>query len=127
MISDKEAKYPTIDTQWTLLMAFIVLSLVLALKRVYQRRNATIAKEKEEQAVDAAAQSQSRHSRQSSRCEQISKEEYNYQSSVVTRNEIMKLVHSEDYKDHMQAKGGELENWNWQANDRKNGIYPLQE
>lgn len=101
MISDKEVQHPTIDWQWSLLISVLILTLVLAFKRTYQRRVAANTEEAEEQAPARDALLQVRHSRQSSRCDQISKEEFNYQSSVVTRNEIMKLVHSDDYKEHV--------------------------
>lgn len=57
-------------------------------------------------------------------CHKISREEYDYQANVITKQEIAKLVQSEAYKKAMESKGLKVEEWNWQVMDRMNGIYP---
>jgi len=44
---------------------------------------------------------------------------------VVTRNEVTKLVNSNDYKDITKVLGSEVENYNWQLSERKQGRLPV--
>ena len=91
-----------------LLLSVLVLSFVLALKRVFNKRSSLDADSNEidevkESALDDVSSMnynnsmrhlRNSHSRVASTCEQISKEEYEYQSNVVTKQEIHKLVQS---------------------------------
>ena len=44
-----------------------------------------------------------------------------------TREQIRKLVTSETYEKIMGAKGNDLAKWNWQLNDKQDGIFPTNE
>lgn len=60
-------------------------------------------------------------------CERISEEEFEYHSRVTTRQEIRKLATSEAYEQHAAARGNDLAQWNWQARDKQDGIFPPNE
>jgi hypothetical protein len=55
-------------------------------------------------------------------CDRIYKEEFEYQSTFITKHEINKLINSKQYERAVRVKGAELEQWNWQASDRKSGV-----
>jgi len=46
-------------------------------------------------------------------CEKISEEEYDFQSRVLTKQEIRRLVNSDVYKRLLEVKGNDPANWNW--------------
>lgn len=60
-------------------------------------------------------------------CERITEEEFDYQTSVTTRKEILKLVQSDAYKRAMRQKGSDAAAWNWQLYDKAQGIFPNEE
>ncbi len=57
-------------------------------------------------------------------CERITPEEFEYQSMVLTKREVNKLVNSDGYQLFAQIKGNNPADWNWQIRDRQLGIYP---
>jgi hypothetical protein len=62
--------------------------------------------------------------KESASCEKVSAEEFELQGSVTTRREIRRLVGSAAYREALERKGREPEQWNWQAYDRKQGLVP---
>ena len=60
-------------------------------------------------------------------CERITEEEFDYQSTMTSKKEILKLVNSQDYQRMMREKGANIAAWNWQAYDRAQGILPNEE
>ena len=46
-------------------------------------------------------------------CEKISEEEYDFQSRVLTKQEIRRLVNSDVYKRLLEVNGNDPANWNW--------------
>ena len=59
--------------------------------------------------------------------EKITEEEYDFQSRVLTKQEIRHLVNSDAYKRLMEAKGNDPVNWNWQLHDKSQGFFPMTE
>jgi len=57
--------------------------------------------------------------------EKISAEEYEHQARVTTRQEIRKLITSEQYQRLMAAKGSDPSKWNWQIHDKQEGFFPV--
>ena len=94
-----------------LLIFFIALSillLVIALKKVLEKytlkRDSSI---KEEVIPESKLY-----------CEKISRDEFDYQSEMLTRGEIQKLVSSDGYHKIAQSTGNDLTKWNWQAYEK---------
>ncbi|CDW90147.1 UNKNOWN [Stylonychia lemnae] len=108
-----------------LILSILILSAVLAIKRVQNKRQIPQVDESSEEVENVLIQRQMES--QSIFCEQISLEEYNYQASFGTKKEILKLVQSDQYREAMIEKGNNIEKWNWQAQDRAEGIYPSDE
>ena len=46
-------------------------------------------------------------------CERITPEEFEYQSMVLTKREVNKLVNSDGYQLFAQIKGNNPADWNW--------------
>jgi len=115
----EEAGESLVDPAHVFLVACLVLSLVLAVKRARARRGKAWP-QPEAGEVGMVLRS----GRQLGPCERISHGEFSHQSEHVTRQEVRRLVQSSDYKQAMRSKGAEPEKWNWQASDRKLGIIP---
>ena len=81
-----------IDNKWIFVFAVLFVTFLIAAKRVYDRRREQRLIESQEENSGA----QVAEGREV--CEKISQEQYDYQSSVLTRQEIHKLVNSEAYK-----------------------------
>lgn len=60
-------------------------------------------------------------------CEKISEEDYDFQSRVLTKQEIRRLVNSDTYKRLLEVKGKDPANWNWQIQDKAQGFFPMDE
>lgn len=95
MRSDPEDLESPIDAYYVFVFSLLVLSFVLALKRVLERRRLeSIAKGEIED--DLASEEDHRNLRSNdilrTSCEKISNEEYEYQKDNLTRSEINKLV-----------------------------------
>lgn len=116
------------NTAWAFGAALLILGLVLAFKRVYQRRQ---VEEKEARIQKQEQQEYERNfhrvhkiERPTNACEKITEQEFDYQQNVTTKREIAKLVNSQAYKDAMAKKGQNQSAWNWQSYDRDQGIIP---
>lgn len=105
------------NTAWAFGAALLILALVLAFKRVYQRRQ---VEEKEARIQKQEQQEYERNfhrvhkiERPTNACEKITEQEFDYQQNVTTKREIAKLVNSQAYKDAMAKKGQNQSAWNW--------------
>lgn len=114
---DSADKKSPVDNLWIFVLAVVIISFLISAKRVYQRRQDAKQRIREEN-------KQINTSNGVEICEKVSLEEYDYQSTVLTRQEVNKLINSEAYKQAFKAKGANIEEWNWQAKDRSNGILP---
>lgn len=115
---NREDEASPVDNLWIFLLAVTIITLLLAVKRVYDRRN-------QARAILIAEDSGIQAAEGKEVCEKISQEEYDYQTSVLTKQEITKLVNSAAYKKMVQEKGSCIEDWNWQAKERSMGILPV--
>eukprot|EP00347_Sterkiella_histriomuscorum_P004707 403359416 len=122
------AQTQEMPSYWVLAISLVILTLVIAFKRVYQRKQKL--NEEAQKKVIEQAEYEDLFSRKLSlrkpvnACEKINEEEFNYQANVTTRREITKLVNSQEYKDALIKKGQNQSSWNWQAYDRDQGIIP---
>lgn len=130
MKSDPDDEEAPVDAYYVFVISLLVLSFVLALRKVLaKRRQEAIASGDIVQEDNLVIDDYHTHLRSydtiaNNACEKISNEEYEYQKDNLTRSEIHKLVQSDAYLKAMRSKGKEPENWNWQAYDRKQGILP---
>jgi hypothetical protein len=53
--------------------------------------------------------------------EQITPEEFDRQKLDYTEQQVAALQASQEYKKMLRQKGKKVEQWNWQAKERKNG------
>lgn len=60
-------------------------------------------------------------------CERITQEEFEYQTKVLSKQNIRQLVTSEAYERLMAVKGNDPANWNWQLHDKQEGYFPTNE
>lgn len=109
-----------IDNLWVFALAVLIITFLFSAKRVYDRRSQASLANKEDRSVIKAAEGREI-------CQKISQEEYGFQSTIVTRQEIHRLINSDAYKRTVQTKGSNLEEWNWQAKERQMGILPKTE
>lgn len=117
LVADDVNEDILIDAKWVLLCSLLILSVVITVKRIETNK----AKEEAlEQAEDEPAAIIPRNHA----CERISQEEFEYETAVTSRKEIVKLVNSEEYKAAMKEKGADLSLWNWQVYDKAQGIFP---
>lgn len=57
-------------------------------------------------------------------CDQITVQEFDWQSSTHTSKEILSLTRSAEYKEMMARKGKDPSHWNWQVLERSEGHLP---
>ena len=58
-------------------------------------------------------------------CEKITEEEFEFQSRVITRQEIRTLVSSKKYSELVATKGTQdIGKWNWQVAEKQEGYFP---
>lgn len=57
----------------------------------------------------------------------ISPGNYEWQATIHTREQINKLVNSEEYKRLMLARGNDLSAWNWKTKEIEDGKLPPDE
>lgn len=96
-----------VDSEWVFGLSMIILSLVIAAKRTFTRASSPFAMDDQAQLEEEVENQrmlgvQSRMNQYSHACERITEEEFDYQTSVTTRKEIMKLVQSEAYQKAMR-------------------------
>jgi hypothetical protein len=116
----------SIDALWVFILAVLILSGVLAVKKVLAKRAKNDDNDDDVSYIEDYIHDNygSNGYRAVHACEQITQEEYNYQSNATTRKEINKLVNSAEYKRTLQKKGKQVSAWNWQAHDREEGFIP---
>jgi hypothetical protein len=91
-VIDDERSESLIEPFYVFIIACFLLSFVIAFKRAFTKRNKRVVKEREE--VPGMVL---RSGKQLGTCEKITKEEFSQQASLNTRQEVIKLVQSNDY------------------------------
>jgi hypothetical protein len=116
-------------------VALAVFSLVLAVKKVLDDRNRASEEEDREIAGLGGAtatnggvlKTSAGVSSASVGCERITAEEFEFQRDFNTKQEIRKLLATEEYQGAFEDTGSDPANWNWQLKDRQEGFLPKDE
>jgi len=95
-------------------------------KYLEERKLEEEAKRRAEESSDEDPESEDDNAVKDS-CEKITEEQYDFQSRVLTKQEIRRLVNSDAYKRLMEARGADPTNWNWQLHDKSQGFFPMTE
>jgi hypothetical protein len=124
------------DNFFLALGTLVIMSIFIIVKKVSAKKQLEAymelvkqeeeAKRKAEESSDEELEPEDENAVKTS-CEKVPEDEYDFQSRVLTKQEIRHLVKSEAYKRLMEAKGRDPANWNWQVQDKSQGFFPMAE
>lgn len=124
------------DNFFLALGTLAIMSILIIVKKIYAKKQleAYIKLVKEEEEAKRRAEESSDEELEpedenavKNACEKIAEDDYDFQSRVITKQEIRHLVSSEPYKRLMEVKGRDPANWNWQVQDKSQGFFPMGE
>lgn len=119
MVTEEGSEEKLWNRYFIFALALVILSLVLAVKKVVSNRRQRQLQSKASLEAEAVG-----IMKQNYGIERINKEDYDYQTRYGTKAEIYKLVNSEAYQRTMKTKGADSSKWNWQVYDRQEGFLP---
>ena len=124
------------DNFFLALGTLVVMSILIIVKKIYAKKQLEAFKKlvKQEEEAKRRAQESSDEELEpedenavKNSCEIIPEDDYDFQSRVLTKQEIRHLVSSEQYKRLLEVKGRDPANWNWQVQDKSQGFFPMGE
>ena len=108
------------DNFFLALGTICIMTILVIMKKIYAKKQLQIfleLKREEEEAKRRAEESSDEESDEDNHAknslERITEEEYDFQSRVITKQEIRNLVNSDVYKRLAEVKGRDPANWNW--------------